>query len=168
MSSFTPQDSSAAEEESAAESPSSLKKLRVKEIKKRLEKLQVDHSKCVEKSDLVSLLSKSLPTSKSDKIDFDIERLRMFVTDKIIKNDDVEPSVRGVGVRALVFERRVREYESLSMCFNQLTFSCYHTRIALILLYHRKITRTPTFKKKCTLEQHSRILTLEYPNTGTA
>ncbi len=116
MSSFTPQDSAAAAEESAAESPSSLKKLRVKEIKARLEKLQVDYSKCVEKSDLVSLLSKSLPTSKSDKIDWNIERLRIFVTDKIIKNDDVEPSVLSVRARSariLILSLKYYEYHCL-------------------------------------------------------
>ena len=86
VSSFT------AGEDSEEEDSSPLKKLRVKEIKARLDKLHVDYSTCVEKKDLISLLSTSLSTSKSD--DLNIERLRVFVTEKIIKNDDVEPSFR--------------------------------------------------------------------------
>ena len=77
------------------DTPSSLKKLRVKDMKARLDKLKVDYSKCVEKSDLLSLLSSSLLSeTKSNGTNPDIKRMVEFVKTKIIKNDDVEPSFR--------------------------------------------------------------------------
>jgi len=76
----------------SAPSPQSLKKLRVKDIKKRLDDLQVDYSKCVEKSELLSLLE-ATSTLKSDS-DPKLERILNFVTKQIIKNDKIQPSLR--------------------------------------------------------------------------